>query len=408
MAGGICGIPKGGWEHTPHPNAYRTPEKIVIRQNSTVTTATPTLHSELSLGADPKREADAGNNQPVLSAECRGREEIEMATQTNQEPTTREEVMIAFETLLERHREQRNQINTRAETLAREEENDIVTRASTYSVEGLVKELADLQLAFGTSLDQLGDMLLTEDVKLDELKRSISVEERQLERLQDVEVAAEALELLQRENQKSMGDFDADRQKKLDALSKRIEQTREAWELEQIKHEREVREYIEQRDKERQLAEADFAYTLERDRKVAADRLEQRRRKIEHDLEELEASLTRDWEKREASLAKKAGEISTLEQRVETFPEEKEEKVKEARASSIRKTTEDARVEAQLMQQQYEADEQVSELKIASLENSITEQRQQIAELEEKLLAASTKAQDLAVKAIEGTSRQSA
>lgn len=408
MAGGICGIPKGGWEHTPTRMPTELQKKIVIRQNSAVTTATPTLHSELSLGADPKREADAGNNQPVLSAECRGREEIEMATQTNQEPTTREEVMIAFETLLERHREQRNQINTRAETLAREEENDIVTRASTYSVEGLVKELADLQLAFGTSLDQLGDMLLTEDVKLDELKRSISVEGRQLERLQDVEVAAEALELLQRENQKSMGDFDADRQKKLDALSKRIEQTREAWELEQIKHEREVREYIEQRDKERQLAEADFAYTLERDRKVAADRLEQRRRKIEHDLEELEASLTRDWEKREASLAKKAGEISTLEQRVETFPEEKEEKVKEARASSIRKTTEDARVEAQLMQQQYEADEQVSELKIASLENSITEQRQQIAELEEKLLAASTKAQDLAVKAIEGTSRQSA
>ena len=64
-----------------------------------------------------------------------------MATQTNQEPTTREEVMIAFETLLERHREQRNQINTRAETLAREEENDIVTRASTYSVEGLVKSV---------------------------------------------------------------------------------------------------------------------------------------------------------------------------------------------------------------------------------------------------------------------------
>ena len=55
-----------------------------------------------------------------------------------------------------------------------------------------------------------------------------------------------------------------------------------------------------------------------------------------------------------------------------------------------------------------EADEQVAELRITSLETRITEQRQQIAELEEKLLAASTKAQDLAVKAIEGTSRQSA
>ena len=331
-----------------------------------------------------------------------------MATQTNQEPTTREEVMHAFEELLERHRKQREQINTRAENLAREEENDIVTRASTYSVEGLVKELADLQLAFGTTLDQLGDMLLTEDVKLDELKRSISVEERQLERLQDVEVAAEALELLQRENQKREGDFEVDRQKKLDALAKRIEQTREAWANEQLEHERNVRDYIEKRDKERQLAEAEYAYSLERDRKVAADRLGQRRRKIEHELEELETSLTRDWEKREAVLAKKANEITELEQRVEAFPQEKEEKVKEARAAAIRKTTEDARVEAQLTEQQYEADEQVAELRITSLETRITEQRQQIAELEEKLLAASTKAQDLAVKAIEGTSRQSA
>ena len=132
------------------------------------------------------------------------------------------------------------------------------------------------------------------------------------------------------------------------------------------------------------------------------------RPQFEHDLEELESSLTRDWEKREAVLAKKANEITTLEERVEAFPEEKEEKVKEARANAIRKTTEDARVEAQLTEQQYEADEQVAELRITSLETRITEQRQQIAELEEKLLAASTKAQDLAVKAIEGTSRQSA
>ena len=38
----------------------------------------------------------------------------------------------------------------------------------------------------------------------------------------------------------------------------------------------------------------------------------------------------------------------------------------------------------------------------------MTNEESRIAELEEKLLAASTKAQDLAVKAIEGTSRQSA
>ncbi len=324
----------------------------------------------------------------------------------NTEPTTRQQVMEAFGDLRERYHEARSQIETRSESAARAEEDDIVTRAATYSVEGLVKELADLQLAFGDTLDQLGNMLVTEDHKLDELRRSIDIEERQLDRLDDVQIAAEALTILTREHDQREADFEQTRQRTLSDLTERIETARARWQADAERHERDVEEWKEQVAKERAEDEADFEYERQRRRKEERDALEKRERTIRRDLKENEEDLERDWAKRTKVLEEHADEIAALERRVAEYPDAIDAKVKEARADAIHKTAEDARHEAELNTEQYRADEEVAELKVEALKESIVEQREHIAELEGQLSTASSKAQQLAIRAIDGSSRK--
>ena len=327
---------------------------------------------------------------------------------TMKEPTTREEVLEAFKELMAEYRERQEQVSTKAEDAARDGEREVVARAATYSVEGLLKELADLQLSVGSTFDDLAEMLVTEDTKLDELSRSIEIEKREVDRLKDVRVTAEALQLLRRDQRQRRESFEESMREQIAELDAEIAQAHERWDEEQAEHEEQVAETLAERDKQRAQEEADFEYERERRRKIAADEFEARQRSTERELDELEAELVKDWTKREAKLAEKADEIADLGARRRVPVELIEERTKEARAKAIREATEDAEVEAELTQREFEADEEVFKLQIASLEEKIAEQRTQIAELEAQLNAASSQAQELAVRAVDGTSRNRA
>ena len=59
----------------------------------------------------------------------------------------------------------------------------VVETASTYTVESVVKGLAELQLHFGTDIEGLAARLSTEIRKLEDVRRAIEVETRHLEEL---------------------------------------------------------------------------------------------------------------------------------------------------------------------------------------------------------------------------------
>ncbi len=323
------------------------------------------------------------------------------------QPTTREEVLTAFEALLRKHEEEQSKAQTRAQSAAQVEDLEIVERASGYSVEGIVKGLADLQLDFSTSLDSLAELLVGETERLAQLKRSIKVESGRLAHLSDIKVAAEAFQLLGIEQRERREAFDTATSERLEALETEESETRSNWSKEDEAHERASVEFDDNRLKTRAQQEADFTYQQTRDRTIAGDDYEERKAAKERELTELAEELEREWIKRETALDQKLPEIEELRAKVENFPNRLKEETKKARDKAISKTAEEARVEAELMASQYEADEQVFALQIEGLEATIEAQRQQLADLEAQLHAASSQAQDLAMRAIDGTSRRS-
>lgn len=323
-----------------------------------------------------------------------------------QEPKTRDEVMSEFGRLLEDHERNEQRVDTRAQVAARDEAKQVVERAATYSVEGLVKELTELQLRFGSTLDELADMLSSENMKLDELKQSIVVESAHLDELGNVKIAAEALQILTADQQVRRADFDQECEDLRKVLIDEIEDVRQGWVKQQQDFEEKITKDQQDLEKTRAQEEADYAYKLERDDKIAGDAYETRKRTLERELDELKDELERNWTERESVLAEKADEIARFEARVESFPKELEEKVNKSREDAIKKASAEAKLQAELMTRQYGADEQVHELRIESMQAKIEDQTVQIAELERQLDAASARAQELAMRAVEGTARR--
>lgn len=320
-----------------------------------------------------------------------------------EQPTSKEEILEAFKAILKRH-DADEQVRTKAEAAIREEDREVVERVAEYTVEGIVKGMAQMQLDFTGALDGLADMLVGESTRLDELRRSIRVERGRLSELGDTKVAAEALALLEREQAERREEFEATAREALDELEAEIAATRTRWAEEQAEHERALEEYAARLTTGRERAEADYAYEVARERKLAGDKLDARRRELERELDELLEDLEKNWARREAELEAKADEIAALEARAAAFPQELEDATKKARETAIRKTNQEADVDAELTAKQLAADAEVFALQIQELEQLITDQRERIHELNSQLQSASSKAQNLALRAIEGSS----
>ncbi len=320
-----------------------------------------------------------------------------------EQPTSKEEILEAFKAILKRH-DADEQVRTKAEAAIREEDREVVERVAEYTVEGIVKGMAQMQLDFTGALDGLADMLVGEATRLDELRRSIRVERERLSELGDTKVAAEAFALLEREQAERREEFEATARSRREELEAEIATTRERWAEEQAERERELEEYTTRLTTSRERSEADYTYEIARERKLASDKLDARRREVERELDELLEELEKSWAKREAELEAKADEITELEARSAAFPQELEDATKKARETAIRKASEQATIDAELNAKQLAADAEVFALQIQELEQLITDQRERIQELNAQLQSASSKARNLALRAIEGSS----
>ncbi|MDW8251929.1 MAG: hypothetical protein RMJ98_21750 [Myxococcales bacterium] len=319
---------------------------------------------------------------------------------------SKDEIVSLFHNLVEEHQGQSSRVVTKEELAARAKERQIVDAASKYTVESIVKGVADLQLTFGTKIDELLARLLEENTKLDELRQAIEIETRHLRYVKDVKIAADALHIQTLENKEELRRREEDQNAKRQTLNQEIENTKVKWEKERKLLEQSRKEAEEQEKKNRAKAEADFLYELERKHKVENDAFMEKKRKIERDISETTQAKEKAWTEREKALAEKKGEHEANLARIATMPQELEDAVKKAREEAIKDAHSDARVKARLLEKENEANRKVYDMQIKSLEEQAAKLQAQIESLTAQLQAAHKEVQELALRAVEGTTRQ--
>jgi len=86
---------------------------------------------------------------------------------------SKDQIFQAFEQILNQRKTIDSKIATKEEEAEKQKNQQVLEVASTYTVDSIVKGLADLQLDFGTVINQLSEKLTTESAKSDQLKLDV-------------------------------------------------------------------------------------------------------------------------------------------------------------------------------------------------------------------------------------------
>jgi hypothetical protein len=298
-----------------------------------------------------------------------------------------------------------SKVATKEEEAQLAKNKEIVTKAATYTVDTIVKGMADLQLEFGSIITGLSDRLTVQVEKLTEVKQSIEIETQHRSELQQVRVVADALHIITQEHQQSLKSIEYQLTLDREKLAKEQTNLRKQWE-------RVDREYTEQQaelativGKERQKEQDEFQYKVIRDRQLQTDVYTEAKRNQEQELQSLDRDKQKQWKEREKFLKDNQKLADENTAKVIAFPAELEEAVKKAREEAIKETSSNEKVKADLAEKEWEGGKQGYEMKVESLERVIDRQNEQIIAITEQLQTVMNQAQSLAMKAFETSAR---
>jgi hypothetical protein len=320
---------------------------------------------------------------------------------------SKEQIFKAFQQILTDRKKVDSKIATREEEAEKEKNKELLEVASTYTIDSIVKGLADLQLEFSGIVNGLSEKLTKEASKSDELKRAIAIETQHLQELQQIRVVADALHLITQEHQENLKTLEQNSTQQRESIEKDQSDKRKFWEKEQEEFEISIQEQNELLIKERQLKEADYQYELERKRKIETDEYEELKRNQERDLQEANQEKDKQWSEREKILTENQPKHEEYQKKAEAFPTELDESVKKAREEAIKEVHQDAKVKAELLEKEWESTKQGYEFKIQSLQETIQKQIEQIESLSTQLQDTLKQSQALAMKAFDSSSKPS-
>jgi hypothetical protein len=318
---------------------------------------------------------------------------------------TKTEMIKAYNELLKKLEEKaENSLPEKKVEQQKKIEKEVVAKALTYTVESIVRDLADLHLGVGKAFSELSEQLVGEANKLKEIQQAIVVQRANLEELHDIHLAADTLSALVREHEERRQNFEAEMNEREEIFRLEMERKKMDWKKEQEEHELARKEKEAELKKLRQREEEEYQYNLALQRKKEKDAYEEEKKTLLARLEEIRVHQEKTLGEREALIVTREKQLDELTKKVESFPAELSRAVKEGEAAAYKKAADQAKIEAQLAAKDTETERRLAELRITTLEATVKQQEEKLQRLMQEFTEANEKVQNIAVKAIEGAS----
>jgi len=267
-----------------------------------------------------------------------------------------------------------------------------------------IESLANIQLGFGSAANELSEQLTTKASKLEEIRRTLEEEIQQLTQLHNLEVSDDILDTLIQAYEDNTKAYQEEYSQRSEVLFQEILEQRNTWGKEQEEQQRAIKERNENLNKTRQRDASEYNYNLELQRQLQSGEYEQQQKALYKQLEELLQETEKQWAEREKAISEREKQFEELKAKVEVFPKDKEAAIKKATEEGKGIAHYQAKVKSDLYSKEVEGQKRFYEQRLQSLEQTITNQETRIQNLSKQLESALKQVQDLAVKAIEGTS----
>jgi colicin import membrane protein len=306
---------------------------------------------------------------------------------------TKVEVQQQFESIRRETMAEREAADPRVEEAAKSREADVRQAADGVSVDQVVGEISALGLHVSKALGELSSRLVAEVERLATLREAVALEQRELQRLHQADVAATAVDHLVQDYESKKQTFQAE-----------MASARAEWDAEAEERERSSREYEEGLKKQRQRENDEFEYKKALERKKTQDKYDEEQRLRDRQNREKQEALEKSWQEREAALKASEAELTQLRKDGELFPKRLAQELERAVAETRRQAEQQFEQHLLVATKDADADRRVAELRIRTLEELAARQTDQLAALQKQCDEAKQQVQDIAVKAIEGAS----
>ncbi len=291
-----------------------------------------------------------------------------------------------------------------AQPVAQKVQTQIVYQnAPVNTVEGIVATLESVEFGLGNAVSELSAKLTLEANQIAELLKQSTEKAEQLKSLYNVAANEGTLDKLIAEYEASEKTFEESAQKRNEDFDKDIATRRKDWQDEKQLHNTQIQERNEKNTKEQQREQQEYQYNLQQERNAEKDVYAQKRKALQIELDEVRETKNLAWGESEKALKTREDEYEKYKKDFEEFPEKLEKEIKKAEAEGKAIIEKDARVKADLLNREIDSRNRVFDLQISSLNGVIEGQKAQIANLTKQLESTQRQAQELAIKAIEGS-----
>ncbi|MBI1748744.1 MAG: hypothetical protein HYR55_19485 [Acidobacteria bacterium] len=317
---------------------------------------------------------------------------------------TKQEMIDAYNELQKQMQERREAELKPEEKIEERALKKVVETADALSTEGIVKEATHLRMEIGKMLTQLSDRLEEEVEKYRNINKAVEAKDKELQEIFEIQRSASSLAALMEAQHIKRQEFESEMASRKEELTLEIQTIRAEWEKEKKAREAEVKEREAGEQKKREREKEEYRYGFAREQQLAKDQFQDEKGKLEREIQNKTEEMEKELAEREKMIAQREGELADLQKKVATFPKEVELTVNKAVKEATEKVLADAKNKEELLKKEIGGERNVLNTRIASLEQTTKEQNEQIAKLSQQLEKAYSQVQDIAVKAIEGSS----
>jgi len=317
---------------------------------------------------------------------------------------TKKEMLDAYNALLKGFKEKKEAELKPEKKIEEKKAKEVVGMADSLSTEGVAKGIGNLKLEIGKMLTEISDRMEGEVNKFRGIQKAIEVKEKEFQELFEIERSAETLAALLESQNLKRREFELGMAERKEKLNEEIETTRAEWEKEEKDYEAEIKKRDAEEKKRREREKEEFTYNFNREQQLARDEFEDEKLNLEKELQVKKERVEKELAEREKRIAENEEELSELRKQVGDFPEEMAVAVDKAIKETAARINLESKNKVELLNKEFEGERKVLTTRIDSLEKTVKAQSEQISNLSQQLEKAYQKVQDIAVKAVEGSS----
>ena len=283
----------------------------------------------------------------------------------------------------------------------------IINNSKLEDIASTIQALAQIKSSFGGAVGSLSEQLITEATKLESVRNEIEREKTELKELHQLtKVDESTIDTLLKQYQISAKKFAEELSQQQESDRQEIETLKQGWAKEKEHHNRFIKTRNEEYRKTQQREKEEYEYNLDLARDLDEEEYEQQKKQQQQELELNRQELTKQWQEKEAAIVQQEREYAEAKEKVTAFEEQLKAKIKQGKEQGKGIGTYQAKIKADLRAREIEGETQNYQLRIESLEDTIDRKETRINKLSLQLDSSLQQVQDLAVKAIEGTSNR--